>query len=95
MPRRYQIHCVARSDRFNHHQRLRRVGGVNRDGARWTISEADAIAAIEAGRWAFFLEYRGREWDVVVTVSKYGDKYLRTAADGLHPDSLLSLPECG
>lgn len=94
MPKRYLIDCVARSDRFNHHQRLRRVGGVNPDGARWTISEAEAIAAIEAGRWIFCLDYRGRRWDVVVTVSKYGGKYLRTAADGLHPESLLSLPEC-
>jgi hypothetical protein len=69
---RHQIHCVNRSDRLNHHQRLRAIGGVNPDGAHWKISEAQAISAI----------------------SKYGGKYLNTALDGLHPESLLALPEC-
>jgi hypothetical protein len=32
---------------------------------------------------------------VVVAVSKYGSKCLKTAGDGLQPESLLALPECG
>ncbi len=91
----YRIHCVTPSDRFNHHQRLRRLGGVNPDGARWRIGEAEAIAGIEAGRWRFVVAYRGRDWEVEVATSKYGTKYLKTAADTLHPDSLLALPHCG
>jgi hypothetical protein len=31
---------------------------------------------------------------VIIAVSPYGHKYLKTQADGEHPDNLLSLPEC-
>lgn len=95
MTSRHQICCVTPSDRMNHHQRLRRIGGVNRDGSRWQISQEEAIAGIEAGDWAFFIRRAGRDWDVVIAVSKYGGKYLKTAADQLHPESLLALPRCG
>src|SRR5437899_2107583 len=96
MPPRYQICCVTRSDRVNHDRRIRSVGGINRDGARWQISEAAAIAGIEAGRWSFFVSQAGHEIDIVVATSRYGGKYLKTSADGgsLHPEGLLALPEC-
>ena len=95
MPSRYQIHCVSRSDLLNHHRRLRAIGGVNPDGSRWRLSEQDAIAAIEAGRWSFFVEYGGRQHKIIVTVSRYGSKYIKAEIDGLHPERLLALPECG
>ena len=95
MALRYQICCVRRSDRLNHDRRLRGIGGVNPDGARWKISEAAAIAGIESGRWSFYLSHAGQDVEVVVAVSKYGNKYIKTADDdGLHPDKLLGLPEC-
>jgi hypothetical protein len=94
LPRRYLIHCVVRSDLLNHDRRLRAVGGVNPDGAHWRLGEAEAVAAIEAGRWSFSVESGGREQPVVVAVSRYGSKYLKGAGDALHPDSLLALPEC-
>ena len=94
MASRYQIHCVNRSDRLNHHQRLRAIGGVNPDGAHWKISEAKAISAIEEGRWEIFIARGGHDVEVIVAISQYGGKYLNTALDGLHPESLLALPEC-
>jgi hypothetical protein len=96
VPVRYLIHCVSRSDRLNHDRRIRGIGGVNPDGAHWRISEAEAIAAIEAASWSFYVVTAGhRELPVIVAVSKYGSKYLKCAGDGLQPDSLLALPECG
>jgi hypothetical protein len=94
VPTRYQICCVARSVFMNHHQRLRLVGGVTLDGAWWKIPEADAIAAIEAGRWKFFVGSDRGERDVVIAISRYGTKYLKGATDGLQPETLLALPEC-
>ena len=95
MPSRYQIHCVSRSYRLNHDRRIRNIGGVNPDGARWKISEAAAIAGIESGRWSFYVSRAGHQVDIVIAISKYGSKYIKTADDdGLHPDSLLALPEC-
>jgi hypothetical protein len=94
MPTRHQICCVARTAFMNHHQRLHLVGGVTPDGAWWKISEADAIAGIEAGRWKFFVGSGRGEREVIVGISRYGTKYLKTAADGWQPESLLTLPEC-
>jgi hypothetical protein len=94
MPPRYRIHCIRRSDRMNHDRRIRSFGGVNPDGARWTISEAALIAGIEAGRWRFSVARDGADVDLVVATSKYGNKYAKAAIDGLHPDTLLALPEC-
>ena len=79
---------------MNHDRRLRGIGGVNPDGTHWRVDEADAITAIEAGRWSFYIELDGREVAVVIAVSRYGGKYLKGAGDKLHPDSLLALPEC-
>jgi len=79
---------------MNHDRRIRRVGGFNRDGTRWLVTEAQAIAAIETGRWDLYVEAEGRELPLVVTVSRYGVKYLKTPADPLHPERLLALPEC-
>jgi hypothetical protein len=95
MPPRYQISCIKRSDSLNHHRRIDSIGGVNPDGTRWKISEAAAIAGIEAGRWRFYLSRTGRDVEIVVATSKYGSKYIKTADDsGLPPDTLLTLPEC-
>ncbi len=80
---------------MNHDRRLRGIGGVNPDGSRWRISEAAAIAGIEAGRWRFYVSRAGQDVDIVIATSRYGSKYLKAAEDGLHPDRLLALPECG
>jgi hypothetical protein len=95
LPRRYLIHCVIRSDLLNHDRRLRGIGGVNPDGAHWRISEPEAIAAIEAGRWSFHVDRNGQAQPVIVAVSRYGSKYLKSPGDRLQPDSLLALPDCG
>jgi hypothetical protein len=95
VPGTYLIHCITRSDSLNHHRRVRRIGGVNPDGAHWRISEAEAIAAIETGRWSFYVNNDGHDLPIVVALSKYGSKYLKGAGDALHPESLLALPECG
>ncbi|HZT86670.1 MAG TPA: DUF3892 domain-containing protein [Stellaceae bacterium] len=94
MARRYRISCVVPSDRLNHHERIRAIGGINPDGTRWKIGHGDAIAGIETGNWSFYVADAGRQSEIVVAVSKYGAKYLKAADDKLHPDSLLALPKC-
>ena len=82
-----------RSDLVNHDRRILGFGGVNPDGAHWRITQDQAIAAIEAGRWSFYVKAGGREFPVVVGVSKYGSKYLKGTGDALQPETLLALPE--
>src|SRR5262245_31196682 len=92
---RYRIDSVGPSDSFNHDRRIRRVGGVNADGARWPVSQTAAIAGIEDGRWRFCVSNFGRDIEVVVAVSKYGNKYLKAVEDhGAQPEGLLALPLC-
>ena len=50
----------------------------------WTAVAAPAFA-VKAG---------SRIVDVIVAVSRYGNKYLKTVSDGDHPNNLLSLYEC-
>lgn len=95
MAQTVQITCINKTDRFNPHERIRAVGGRNPDGTRWKMTQEQAIAAIEQGRYAFYVERPpGDRVGVVVAVSAQGNKYIKTQADGDQPNNLLSLPEC-
>lgn len=89
-----QIQCINKSDRYDAHDRIKFVGGVNADGTRWKLSQQQAIADVEAGKWAFYVLQQGRRVRVIVALSRFGNKYLKTETDGEQPDNLLSLPEC-
>jgi hypothetical protein len=91
----HQVTCVTKSDRYNPHERILSVGGSNANGTRWKLSQQEAIIGIEAGKWQFWVSVGGNSVWVVVAVSAYGNKYLKTQNDGEHPNNLLSLPECG
>ncbi len=94
MAARHRIRCVKKSDRPSPHDRITHVGGVNGDGTRWRITQERAIEGIESGKWAFYVHRGGHTVDVIVAVSRWHHKYLRTVADGEQPDNLLCLPEC-
>jgi hypothetical protein len=94
MPERHEVLCVKKTDRTNPHERITHIGGRNADGSNWRLSQQEAIAGIESGKWSFFVSRGGRTVNVVVSTSRYGHKYLKTENDGEQPDNLLSLPEC-
>lgn len=94
MADRHQVQCINKSDRYNAHERIKNIGGKNSDGGLWKLSETDAIAGIEKGKWSFYVSNGGHTVDVIIATSRYGNKYLKTTADGDQPDNLLSLPEC-
>lgn len=89
-----EVKCVNKSDRYNPHERILFIGGVDLDGTRWKHSQQDAVRGIEEGRWSFYVTKNGKTVRVIVAVSAYGNKYLKTEADGEEPNNLLSLPEC-
>ncbi len=91
---RAEIKCINKSDRPNPHERILRIGGTNPDGKAWRLDQTDAVVGIENGQYSFYVTRGGRPVEVIVATSQYGNKYIKTTADGEHPNNLLSLPEC-
>ncbi len=89
-----QILCIRKSNQMEPHRRITHFGGLNDKGQQWRVSQEEAIQGIESGRWQFHIRIRGRNVPVVIGVSGDGKKYLKTPADRLQPNDLLSLPEC-
>ena len=87
--------CVVRTDRVSPHHRIRAIGGRNRDGEPWRLSEEAVIEAIDNERAAFYIEWPvGHRLDLVVAQG-LGKRYLKAETDGESPDRLLGLPDCG
>ena len=89
-----QIKCINKSDRFNPHERIKYVGGINADGTRWKLSLDEAVKHAKNKTYRFWTIVDGKSVWVVVARSASGNEYLKTEADGEQPNNLLSLPEC-
>lgn len=90
----HQVQCINKSNRQSAHERIQFIGGLNADGTRWKLSQPEAIAGIESGKWRFWVRANGKSVWVIVAKSAAGNKYLKTENDGEQPNNLLSLPEC-
>jgi hypothetical protein len=88
-----QVSCINKTPRNDPHLRIQNIGGINSDGTRWKLSEDEAIAGIERGEWGFYVNAGGQRAEVIIATHE-GHKYLKTTADGLHPNNLLALSEC-
>jgi len=86
---RRQVKCINKTDRPNPWERIRRIGG---DG--WRREQQEAVRDIETRTHSYFVVRSGRQVEVIVAVSRFGNKYLKTEADGADSNNLLELPEC-
>lgn len=88
--RRRAVSTISRAYSHDPLERIESIGGVNSDHTRWKLSQASAIAAIEAGTDEFFVNADGIPVKLVV-VTQRGQKYLKTEREKTHPDDLLIL----
>lgn len=90
-----RIRCVVKTDRTAAHERIHSVGGAKPDGSRWKLTQSEAISWIEDRTLLFYIEgHAGERVDVVVAMDAQANKYLKTVADRVQPEKLLSLPTC-
>lgn len=94
MAKTQTILCINKDDRDDPYTSITHVGGTNSDGARWKQTQDRTISDIESGEWVFYTNVGGSRVKVIVAVSRYGNKYIKTEADGEGENNLLSLPEC-
>lgn len=94
MPSKHEIKCINKTDRFDPHERITAIGGVNHDGTTWKLSQEEAIKQIKAGKYSFFVNKGYQQVDVIVARSRFGNEYIKTVSDGEQPNNLLSLYEC-
>ena len=83
-----QITCINKTNRYDPHERISRVGGSG-----WRMTQTEVISAIERRTDTFYTLVNGRRANVIVATHN-GHKYIKTENDGLHPNNLLELPEC-
>ncbi len=93
-----KITCITK-DNGNHanpHQAITNFGWVNEETrASGTSTLATMIDFIERqGGVAYTRDAHNRVAYLTVRISSLGHKYLKTIADGVESDNLLSLPEC-
>lgn len=93
MARPYRRRAVSSFTSAYSHDPLERIdsiAGVNSDRSRWSLTQAAAIAAIEAGTDEFFV--MAESGPVKLTVVAVRDqKYLGTERGKSHPDDLVNL----
>ena len=94
MATQVRVQCINKTHRTDPHERISHIGGVNSDRTRWRMPESRAITEIEQGKWDFYVEQPPSPRVRVIIAMHLGRKYLKTEADGLHPNNLLALPEC-
>ncbi len=63
-------------------------------GSKGKLSRLQLVDWIERGGEAYVLGGLSQRVKVVVRVSRHGNKYVKTVANGVETDNLLSLSEC-
>jgi hypothetical protein len=93
LKRLLEVSCIQRRSGTGPDSRLRAIGGVHRDGSRWTFTIDEAVAAAQAGV-VFFVREPGRGAHELVVVNRRPRPYLRARADATRTNDLASLPAC-
>jgi hypothetical protein len=90
-----RVTCITKPNPLNSHEHITHLGNPGANPPwRWTREQV--IVSIEARTNTFFVIDRmtGRRADIAVVRVTGRAPFLRTHADGVWNDNLLSLPQC-
>lgn len=94
LKRLLEVGCVVRPQAKDRDRRLRAIGGMHRDGARWQMSLAEAIEAMNQGS-VFFVRAPGVGAQELMVAGRKGKRYLKSRPDPSRRNNLSGLPLCG
>lgn len=88
-----QITCITKSGHLGGHEHITHAGNP---AGSWTWPVQQIVDSIEGGTNTFFVRdpVTGKRADVGVVRPQGRNPYIRTYADGLWNDNLLSLTSC-
>jgi hypothetical protein len=88
-----RITCITKSQSNGSYSHITHVGSPNFNQSPWTVEIV--IGCIDRKEHTFYVQApSGKRADVAVVREAGQRPYLRTYADGLWTDNLLSLPAC-
>ncbi len=89
-----EIKCINKQPRDNAWERITHIGWVNPDWRNRKLTQKEAIDAIKAKKYSFYVNVKWDKVKVIVSTSRFGNEYIKTENDGDEPNNLLSLMEC-
>lgn len=92
-----RITCINKDngDHYDSHEAIESLGWVNEQtnaSGKWT--RLQMVSFIEEGNNAYVKNTLGKTAYLAVRVSRVGNKFVQTHADGVWNNNLLALPEC-
>jgi hypothetical protein len=92
-----KITCINKDngDHYDPHEAITHLGWINEsNGNTGKSTRAEMVKFLEDGNNAYTKDNAGNVAYLVVRVSRSGNKYVKTVADGKETDNLLYLIEC-
>lgn len=88
-----QVTCITKPHALSPHEHITHVGNP---GMNWVWTAEKVIESIDSGTNTFYVldPYTGKRANIGVVRSAGRRPYLRTYADGVWNDNLLSLTQC-
>lgn len=92
-----RITCINKDGghHYDPHEAITHLGWINEaDGKTGKSTLAEMVSYLEKGNQAYVKATSGAIEYLVVRTSRYGNKYVKTVADGKETNNLLYLLEC-
>jgi hypothetical protein len=92
-----RITCINKDngDHYDPHEAITHLGWVEEStGKSDKCTRADMVDFLEKGNSAYVKDAWGNIASLVVRISRFGNKFVKTVADGRETNNLLVLLEC-